>query len=90
MNNNFFFNPLFYLVIHNLWGSSDDFVLILGSLRPYPQTPRRSVPTSIERPDYANHKEGISLSEQSFRGTAVIKQLDDDEIDAMRVACKVS
>ncbi|XP_065577851.1 methionine aminopeptidase 1-like [Artemia franciscana] len=61
-----------------------------GSLRPYPQTPRRSVPTSIERPDYANHKEGISLSEQSFRGTAVIKQLDDDEIDAMRVACKLA
>jgi methionyl aminopeptidase len=39
-----------------------------GKLRPWPQTPKRSVPDSIRRPDYANHAEGRSLSEEKMRG----------------------
>lgn len=39
-----------------------------GKLRPWPQTPKRSVPESIQRTDYANHPEGKSLSEEKMRG----------------------
>lgn len=39
-----------------------------GKLRPWPQTPKRPVPESIKRPDYANHPEGRSLSEEKMRG----------------------
>ncbi|SPP81281.1 blast:Methionine aminopeptidase 1 [Drosophila guanche] len=56
-----------------------------GKLRPFEQTPKRAVPLSIQRPDYADHVEGRSLSEEALRGTT-IKVLDDEEIEAMRVA----
>lgn len=56
-----------------------------GKLRPFPQTAKRAVPEAIARPDYADHPAGRSLSEESLRGTT-IKILDDDEIEAMRVA----
>lgn len=32
-----------------------------GNLRPFPQTPKRPVPESIGRPDYADHPSGRSL-----------------------------
>lgn len=60
-----------------------------GKLRPYPQTPRREVPESIGRPDYADHPGGRSLSEESFRGNTTIKVLNDEEIEAMRVSCRL-
>lgn len=60
-----------------------------GKLRPYPQTPMRDVPESILRPDYADHPNGRSASEESFRGNTTIKVLDDDEIEAMKVSCKL-
>jgi methionyl aminopeptidase len=60
-----------------------------GELRPYPQTPKRHVPESIERPDYATHPEGRAISEEKARGTQ-IKILDDEEIEAMRVVCKLA
>lgn len=60
-----------------------------GKLRPYPTIPKRDVPRSIGRPDYADHPEGLPLSEQAVRGSAQIKILDDEEIEGMRVACKL-
>ncbi|XP_031616728.1 methionine aminopeptidase 1 [Contarinia nasturtii] len=60
-----------------------------GKLRPYPQTPMRKVPETIGRPDYADHAAGRSLSEEAFRGNTTIKVLDDDEIEAMRVSCRL-
>ena len=39
-----------------------------GKLRPWPQTPKRPVPASIKPPDYANHSDGKSLSEEKMRG----------------------
>lgn len=60
-----------------------------GKLRPYPQTPKRPVPESIARPDYADHPNGRSLSEESFRGNTTIKVLDDEEIEAMKVSCRL-
>ncbi|KAH8293670.1 hypothetical protein KR054_002644 [Drosophila jambulina] len=56
-----------------------------GKLRPFPQTPKRAMPEAIQRPDYADHPDGRSLSEEALRGTK-IKVLDDEEIEGMRVA----
>ncbi|XP_012253331.1 methionine aminopeptidase 1 [Athalia rosae] len=60
-----------------------------GKLRPWRREPRREVPESIARPDYATHPTGVPLSEQAVRGSAQIKVLDDEEIEGMRVACKL-
>lgn len=58
-------------------------------MRPYPQTPKRTVPPHIERPDYADHPEGHPLGEQSARGSSHIKSLNDEEKEGMRVVSKV-
>ncbi|XP_066251886.1 methionine aminopeptidase 1 isoform X1 [Euwallacea similis] len=60
-----------------------------GKLRPFPQTQKRMVPLEIGRPDYADHPQGFPLSEQAVKGSAHIKVLDDEEIEGMRVACKL-
>ena len=60
-----------------------------GKLRPHKKEPRREVPESIKRPDYATHPTGVPVSEQAVRGSAQIKVLDDEEIEGMRVACKL-
>ncbi|KAJ8670675.1 hypothetical protein QAD02_001934 [Eretmocerus hayati] len=60
-----------------------------GKLRPAPKDATRKVPESIGRPDYALHPTGVPLSEQAARGSAQIKVLDDEEIEAMRVVCKL-
>lgn len=60
-----------------------------GKLRPYKKEQRREVPDCINRPDYALHPTGVPLSEQAVRGSGQIKILDDEEIEGMRVACKV-
>lgn len=60
-----------------------------GKLRPWPQAPPRIVPASILRPDYADHPDGEPLSEQKVRGSAQIRALTDEEIEGMRVACKL-
>ncbi|VDP43041.1 unnamed protein product [Soboliphyme baturini] len=48
-----------------------------GPLRPYPQSSRRLVPMNIARPDYAFHPN-------------VIKILTDEEIEGLKVACKLA
>ncbi|TGZ56680.1 methionine aminopeptidase 1 [Temnothorax longispinosus] len=60
-----------------------------GKLRPYKREQRREVPERIARPDYALHPAGIPLSEQAVKGSGQIKILDDEEIEGMRVACKL-
>ncbi|XP_014291140.1 methionine aminopeptidase 1 isoform X1 [Halyomorpha halys] len=60
-----------------------------GKLRPFKQATKRTVPINIGRPDYADHPDGIPLSEQQMRKSAFIKVLDDEEIEGMRVACKL-
>ncbi|XP_013774336.1 methionine aminopeptidase 1-like [Limulus polyphemus] len=61
-----------------------------GKLRPFPKTPKREVPDLIQRPDYADHKKGWPLSEQAVKGSSHIKVLDDDEIEGMKVVCKLA
>lgn len=58
-------------------------------MRPYEKEERREVPERINRPDYASHSAGIPLSEHAVRGSGQIKILDDEEIEGMRIACKV-
>lgn len=60
-----------------------------GPLRPYPLSAKRVVPPHIPRPDYADHPEGHPLSEIAARGSPV-KVLSDEEIEGMKVVCKVS
>uniref|UniRef100_A0AAQ5ZLB9 Methionine aminopeptidase n=1 Tax=Amphiprion ocellaris TaxID=80972 RepID=A0AAQ5ZLB9_AMPOC len=61
-----------------------------GKLRPhYPLTPMRPVPGDIQRPDYADHPRGMSESEQVLKGTSQIKILSPEDIEGMRVVCKV-
>ncbi|XP_011640741.1 methionine aminopeptidase 1, partial [Pogonomyrmex barbatus] len=50
---------------------------------------RREVPEHIARPDYALHPAGIPLSEQAVKGSGQIKILNDEEIEGMRIACKL-
>ena len=60
-----------------------------GSLRPvYPLTPKRAVPDSIQRPDYA--EDGIPRSEQKFVGRNNIKILTKEEQDSMRKVCRLA
>ena len=58
-----------------------------GILRPYKQTPRREVPDTIVRPDYA--EDSIPHSERKPGASTYLKVLTDEEIEDMRVACKV-
>lgn len=60
-----------------------------GSLRVYPVSPRRSVPDHIPRPDYAEHPEGIPITERQMRGSTNIKILTDEEQEGLRLACKL-
>ncbi|MGH0148140.1 UNVERIFIED_CONTAM: hypothetical protein FKN15_070008 [Acipenser sinensis] len=54
------------------------------------QTPMRPVPSYIQRPDYADHPLGMSESEQSLKGTSQIKILSSEDIEGMRVVCKLA
>ena len=60
-----------------------------GKLRPGELSAKRTVPDTIPRPDYADHPEGYPLSEQKLRGNTYIRQLDDNEIESLRVACRL-
>ena len=60
-----------------------------GKLRPGELSEKRIVPDTIPRPDYADHPEGYPLSEQKLRGNTYIRQLDDNEIESLRVACRL-
>ncbi|KAL1990531.1 hypothetical protein VTN49DRAFT_6370 [Thermomyces lanuginosus] len=60
-----------------------------GSLRPvYPLSPRRDVPASIPRPDYA--EDGIPRSERRFRLKRTIAILNQEEQEAMRKVCRLT
>ena len=54
------------------------------------QTPMRTVPDHIGRPDYAEHPDGFPASERAVRGSTNIIQLNDEEQEGLRVAGRVS
>ena len=47
------------------------------------------MPLSIARTDYANHPNGYSKCEMNIRGSTKIQVLNDEEIEKMRVVCKI-
>ncbi|KAF6779253.1 hypothetical protein AHF37_01310 [Paragonimus kellicotti] len=59
-----------------------------GPLRPFGKTPTRTLPASIQRPDYSDS--GIPHSERQAKGSHVILTLDDNEIECMRVTSKIN
>ncbi|KAK3815185.1 MAG: Metap1 protein [Benniella sp.] len=60
-----------------------------GALRPhYPLSPLRVVPDHIARPDYA--ETGIPLSEYKVRRSNTIEALSPEDIDKMRVVCRLA
>jgi methionyl aminopeptidase len=62
-----------------------------GKLRAvYPLSPKRVVPASIPRPDWADHPQGIPVSERAVRGKPVIEVLKPDEIEKMRTVCRLA
>ena len=48
------------------------------------------MPLHIPRPDYADHIRGHPLSEQKLKHSSQIHILDEEEIEGMRLACRVS
>jgi len=60
-----------------------------GKLRPGELSNKRQVPKTIARPDYADHSDGLPMSELNLRGSTYIKQLDDNEVESLRVACQL-
>ncbi|XP_020619380.1 methionine aminopeptidase 1-like [Orbicella faveolata] len=59
-----------------------------GVLRPWPKSPRREVPDHIQKPDYA--ETGVPLSEIKSKQSMQIKVLNEEEIEKMRVACRLA
>jgi len=70
------------------WAKSFSFT---GSLRPTMLSPRRTMPPSIRRPDYADHIAGVSNSEQRDRASnnsiRVYGPKELDAEDGLRHAC---
>lgn len=56
-----------------------------GTVRAWPYGPRRTVPASVKKPDYADN--GIPTSEMAERGSHTVKALKPDEIQKMRTVC---
>ncbi|KIR54229.1 methionine aminopeptidase, type I [Cryptococcus gattii Ru294] len=60
-----------------------------GPLRPvYPLSPKRLVPAHIERPDYADHPQGMSACEAVRERNPKI--LNKEEIEGMRKVCRLA
>ena len=64
-----------------------------GPLRPAMYSPKRSVPKTIRKPDYAEHYAGVSESEQKDRATnTALRVYTEKELDCengLRHACKM-
>jgi methionyl aminopeptidase len=60
-----------------------------GKLRRYKVTQRREIPLTIQKPDYANHKEGKSKVEEDNQDSKIIPIYSKDDIEKMREVCKI-
>eukprot|EP00744_Colponema_vietnamica_P013542 GILI01018972.1.p1 GENE.GILI01018972.1~~GILI01018972.1.p1 ORF type:complete len:173 (-),score=39.21 GILI01018972.1:109-582(-) len=59
-----------------------------GSLRPARYGPRRTVPDSIPKPDYATHPKGVSRAEESTKGSMSIELLrNPNDLQSLRESC---
>ena len=78
---------MFHFILE--YSPNDDWFLYTGPLRRYKISPRREVPKSIQCPDYAFHPEGISESEESANQNKDIPVYTDEDIEQMKVVCKL-
>ena len=60
-----------------------------GNLRKGTVTPKREVPKTIKRPDYADHPIGVSILESKQKNGNYIKTHNKNEIEIMRKACDI-
>lgn len=62
-----------------------------GPLRPWKVTPKSEVPEGIEKPDYADHPEGVSASEEAdkYSRDGSIRVYTPEEIEGIRSACRI-
>lgn len=75
--------------IHEEYEPIDDGFIYTGPLRRYKVTPRRPVPDSIVKPDYADHPEGISACEEAVGKSKEIPVYTEEDIEQMRIAGKI-
>ena len=75
--------------IHDEYSPIDDGFLYTGPLRRYKITPKREVPKTIECPDYSNHPQGISESEELANLKNEIPVYTEEDIEQMKVVCKI-
>jgi methionyl aminopeptidase len=70
------------------WQNSYTFT---GPLRPGDVTPKRVVPDHIVKPDYADHPQGISASEEADKrsGKQEIKLYTPEQLEGIRHACRM-
>jgi len=59
-----------------------------GKLRPSPKSEKRVVPPHIQRPDYADHKEGYPKSEVESKRSHLIQVQSAEQIAMMRKVCR--
>lgn len=61
-----------------------------GKLRPGKLSPKRGLPKTIERPDYADHIQGVSACEEAdSRSRSDPRKMDAESLVAMRECCKL-
>lgn len=65
-------------------------MLIKGALRPYKQSKQKKVSDDIVKPDYANHPEGRSNSEEKDKYSKTIPVYNKEEIEGIREACRIA
>lgn len=75
--------------IHEEYEPIDDDFIYSGPLRRYHITPRRPVPDSIMKPDYALDPEGVSQCEESVATSKEIPVYTEEDIEQMRIAGKI-
>jgi methionyl aminopeptidase len=61
-----------------------------GTLRPWKVTDRSTIPEGIEKPDYADHPNGYSQSEEmDKRNRSEIRVYTEEEIAGIKEACRI-
>ena len=75
--------------IHDEYSPIEDDFEYTGPLRPYKISPRREVPKTIQCPDYAYHPDGVSESEELANKTREILVYSEEDIEQMKVVCKL-
>ena len=75
--------------IHDECEPLEDYFSYTGPLRKYNITQKRTVPAYIQKPDYADHPQGISFCEELFNKDNNIPVYTENDIEEIRTSCKL-